>query len=551
MSPHVTLHQRRRCASTSILAQLTVLALTGPVQTAVAQAPAPIVSAPVSPALDERTYLVSASPQPTNLPAFNKSATRDASGADETLTRIVGGYAAPSGKWPSMVALYIRLPNRQPQFFCGGTVIDAEWILTAAHCLSHVDKTTGRMSILPADALMVREGTINLDVGGRAVNARSITIHKDYRPGLNDIALIQLAAPVEAPRQQLISNAAVSKLITQGRMATTMGFGLVQPLKANTTKEDQSTVPRSQQLLQVDVPIVGQTKCATTYKERVATGATFCAGRDEGGADTCPGDSGGPLFVRDDVGQALQAGVVSWGYGCAQPMLWGIYASVGHFEDWIKSHVPNASFGGASATAAPGQPATTALQSSPQPTAPTGPAPPNSTQAALQTMGASQTATAPSQSGHVTVDIVQGEQIRLGALITVRVTSSIAGRLILFSRDASDKTVLLFPNGRSDGSRPGQSNRSIKAGGSARVPQVPADGFVFQATEPGRTQLIAVVVPPGVNIDDLIKPGEGPRVLTDAVGVIGSLSMRMRDLSIVDNAPPNYAIGQRTFEVVP
>jgi Domain of unknown function (DUF4384) len=131
------------------------------------------------------------------------------------------------------------------------------------------------------------------------------------------------------------------------------------------------------------------------------------------------------------------------------------------------------------------------------------------------------------------------------------VTSSVPGRLILFSRNAAETTVLLFPNGRSDGTRPGQSNRTIKAGGSVRVPQVPADGFVFQATEPGQTQLIAIVVPPGVNIDDLIKPGEGPRILRDAVGVIGSLNTRMRDLAIVDTTPPNYAIGQRQFEVVP
>jgi Domain of unknown function (DUF4384) len=165
------------------------------------------------------------------------------------------------------------------------------------------------------------------------------------------------------------------------------------------------------------------------------------------------------------------------------------------------------------------------------------------------------TASAPSQSGQVTVDIVQGERIRAGQLITVRVTSSVPGRLILFNRDATDRTVLLFPNGRSDGTRPGQSNRTIKAGGSARVPQVPADGFVFQATEPGRTQVIAIVVPPGVNVDDFIKPGEGPRVLSDAAGTIRSLGTRLRDLAIVDNtapdAPLNYAIGQRTFDVVP
>ena len=45
-----------------------------------------------------------------------------------------------------------------------------------------------------------------------------------------------------------------------------------------------------------------------------------CAGHEAGGRDACRGDSGGPLLVRDAAtGTYTQAGVVSWGLGCADP----------------------------------------------------------------------------------------------------------------------------------------------------------------------------------------------------------------------------------------
>ena len=60
-------------------------------------------------------------------------------------------------------------------------------------------------------------------------------------------------------------------------------------------------------------------------------------GLAEGGKDACQGDSGGPLVTKAtgvDIGYSL-IGVVSWGYGCAEPGLYGVYSQFSKFLGWV------------------------------------------------------------------------------------------------------------------------------------------------------------------------------------------------------------------------
>ena len=90
------------------------------------------------------------------------------------------------------------------------------------------------------------------------------------------------------------------------------------------------------------MPVVAETACHAIYPNvgKVA----FCAGYAQGGVDTCQGDSGGPLFVSGTNGEHVQAGITSFGKGCAQPNAYGVYTNLGLFEQWIKDIAPNASF---------------------------------------------------------------------------------------------------------------------------------------------------------------------------------------------------------------
>jgi secreted trypsin-like serine protease len=80
-------------------------------------------------------------------------------------------------------------------------------------------------------------------------------------------------------------------------------------------------------LKEVDVPVVANGICSKTV--RGITPRMFCAGYSEGGKDSCQGDSGGPLFAYlPQAKSGMQAGIVSWGNGCADPDQYGVYTRI-------------------------------------------------------------------------------------------------------------------------------------------------------------------------------------------------------------------------------
>ena len=64
----------------------------------------------------------------------------------------------------------------------------------------------------------------------------------------------------------------------------------------------------------------------------------ICAAGD-GIADSCTGDSGGPLAVLGSNGSYSQIGVVSWGRGCAKSGYPGVYTSLIALLGWVKTSI--------------------------------------------------------------------------------------------------------------------------------------------------------------------------------------------------------------------
>lgn len=95
----------------------------------------------------------------------------------------------------------------------------------------------------------------------------------------------------------------------------------------------------SLRLRAANVPIVNIEKCKKEYEviSQNVTDRMICAGYENGGKDSCQGDSGGPLVSFEEKSSKPQLiGVVSWGYGCAEPKYHGVYARVSSVRSWIE-----------------------------------------------------------------------------------------------------------------------------------------------------------------------------------------------------------------------
>lgn len=240
--------------------------------------------------------------------------------------RIVGGDDAEIRDYPWQVSLQLQ-PQYGGDHFCGGTIINAEWILTAAHCLIWDD-----VDFQP-QFMRVRAGFTGLSsTEGSYHNAAEFAIHPDYDGDShqNDIALVRLASPINLtnPLTQAV------KIVTQ----SDANAGLTEPGvigKVSGWGTLYTDGPSPDTLQAVDIPIVDPS--SSNYPPSMITADMLMAG--QAGMDACQGDSGGPFVVPDGFGGYKIAGVVSWGAGCGVPGYPGLYARVSHFEEWIGQYV--------------------------------------------------------------------------------------------------------------------------------------------------------------------------------------------------------------------
>lgn len=271
----------------------------------------------------------SAQPQPNRL-ELRTAPTRGSPDFDDTVDRylnskapkIVNGVDAADGAYPWQVSLtvsWIADPGRA--HFCGGSIYNERWIVTAAHCL---------VRLRPED-VVVASGTNRLQQGVHRTNAVRLVVHKNYvaQTNDNDVALIELFEPLPiGPKTKpvaLLDAAQEGQILTSGHSLMVTGWGA--------TTEGGVVV---RQLQQVTVPFVTREICndPLSYNGRV-TANMICAGKAEGGVDSCQGDSGGPLVDDPTAATPKLAGVVSWGDGCARPGKYGIYTRVANYTSWI------------------------------------------------------------------------------------------------------------------------------------------------------------------------------------------------------------------------
>ncbi|XP_042864709.1 uncharacterized protein LOC122248640 [Penaeus japonicus] len=266
----------------------------------------------------EQTTTLKPQPTTTTIPKTNPPS--DCECGRRSGSRIVGGEEATPNEWPWQAALRFMSNG---EVFCGATLVQNSWLVTASHCVEQFDKSDIFVSL--GDHVYNQQMDTQYE---QHISIKEIIMHEKYDSLTvdNDIALIQLSGPVQY-------NAGISPVCLpfqfaskdfQGENVTVTGWG---------TNVFQGEV--NQALHEVELPVISDSKCKE-YLGGSITSNMMCTYNP--GRDACQGDSGGPLVWASE-GRYYLVGVVSWGRDCAAEELPGVYAKVTNYLGWIEGKI--------------------------------------------------------------------------------------------------------------------------------------------------------------------------------------------------------------------
>ncbi|MFD8914835.1 S1 family peptidase [Streptomyces sp. NPDC059575] len=224
---------------------------------------------------------------------------------------IVGGTTTTASAYPYVM----QITDASGSQFCGGTLVAAKKVVTAAHCM--VGESTSSVRVVGGRTYL--NGT-----DGTVSRVNKIWINPDYTDATNgdDVAVLTLSTSMPYSPVSYVSSSQTS-VYAAGTTARILGWG--------TTRENGSS---SNQLRTATVPVVSDSSCRSSYGSDYVQSDMVCAGLTSGGVDTCQGDSGGPLIIG-----GVLAGITSWGEGCAEAGYPGVYTRLTTFSNLVTAQV--------------------------------------------------------------------------------------------------------------------------------------------------------------------------------------------------------------------
>jgi len=241
-------------------------------------------------------------------------------------SRIVGGQETEVNEYPWMAAI----ADENENFFCGSTLIGAQWVVTASHCMFKENDGTDPWTASELTIVLGEHdiaSTTESVIPRKTVLVSKIITHENYDADSSDkdVALLKLAEPVDLTVYTPACVAQTGDTFV-GKNAWVYGWG-------RTTFG--GIIP--DKLLEVEVPIVSTEECKLAMWDDSIKPGMLCAGGVEG-EDGCQGDSGGPLTV-DVSGQHTLVGDVSWGNQCGLDGQYGVYAETAFYRNWIDTNI--------------------------------------------------------------------------------------------------------------------------------------------------------------------------------------------------------------------
>lgn len=236
------------------------------------------------------------------------------------------------GEFPWMVDVLLE-ERGQSMHHCGGSLIHANVVLTAAHCVDGKDLNTLKIRAGEWDSQTTDEVYEHQDR-----NVAQIIVHPQFSSSslVNDVALLVVSEPVQfGPHISTVCLPPQDFNFDRSLTCAASGWG------KNTHNSKNQDI-----LKKVELPIVPWEQCqaalrSTRLGNRFTLSNTFVCAGGQTNEDTCKGDGGSPLVCPIDglYNRYYQTGIVAWGIGCGENGIPGVYVNVAKFKNWVDAEM--------------------------------------------------------------------------------------------------------------------------------------------------------------------------------------------------------------------